>query len=274
MNLRKLLAILTFALAGAALADEVEVISLHHRTAEQLIPTVRPLVAPGGAVTGMQSSLIIRSSRANIEEIKRVVAALDKAPRRLLISVRQDAGGVADRRSIAAGGTVSGSQGGVSVGQGAPAGSGVNARILDSSRTSDDRVVQQVQALEGSPAYISVGSSRPVPIRSTTVGPGGVVISEGVTYQDTSTGFTVVPRLAGDRVTLDINPRRDSPNRGPPGSVSTHQIVTTASGRLGEWIELGGMNQSTTRDERGILSRDSAARQSSSSVWVKVDEIK
>lgn len=274
MNLLRLFAMLTFLLAGAAIADEVEVIPLHHRTAEQLIATLRPLVAPGGAVTGMQNSLIVRSSRANIEEIKRVVAALDKAPRRLLISVRQDAGGASDRQSISAGGTVSGSRGSVSVGPGAPAGSGVNARILDSSRTTDDRVVQQVQALEGSPAYISVGSSRPVPARSTAVGPGGVVVSEGVVYQDISTGFTVVPRLSGDRVTLDINPRRASPNRLPPGSVSAQQIVTTASGRLGEWIALGGTNQSTARDERGILSRDSATRQSSSGVWVKVDEIR
>lgn len=274
MNLLRLFTMLTLVLAGAALADEIEVIPLQHRTAEQLIPTVRPLVAPGGAVTGMQSSLIVRSTRPNIEEIKRVVAALDRAPRRLLISVRQDSDDVSERRSISAGGTVSGSQGRVSVGQGAPPGSGVNARILDSSRTADDRIVQQVQALEGSPAYISAGTSRPLPTRSTTIGPGGVVVSEGVVYQDVSSGFTVVPRLAGDRVTLDINPRRESPNRLPRGSVSTQQIVTTATGRLGEWIELGGMNQSTMRDDRGILSRDSNTRQSSGRVWVKVDEIK
>lgn len=274
MKLSRLVAVFAFILAGAAAADEVEVIPLQHRTAEQLIPTLRPLVAPGGAVTGMQSSLVIRSTRANIEEIRRVVAALDKAPRRLLISVRQDAGDAAERRSISAGGTVSGSRGSVSVGPGAPAGSGVNARVLDSSRIADDRVVQQVQALEGSPAHISIGSSRPVPIRSTTVGPGGTVVSQGVVYQDAATGFTVVPRLSGDRVTLDINPRLESTNRLPAGAVSTRQIVTSASGRLGEWIELGGMSQTSARDTRGILSRDTATRESSGSVWVKVDEIK
>lgn len=274
MKLLRLVVLLACISAGAVLADEVEVIPLQHRTAEQLIPTIRPLVAPGGAVTGMQSSLIVRSTRANIEDIKRVVASLDREPRRLLISVRQDAGGAADRRSISVGGTVSGGQGSVSVGQGAPAGSGVNARILDSSRTTDDRITQQVQVLEGSPAYLSIGASRPVPTRSTTVGPGGVVVSQGVTYQDASTGFAVVPRLAGDRVTLDINPRRASLDRNRAGSMSTSEIVTTASGKLGEWIELGGVNQSSARDERGILSRDSATRQSFGGVWVKVDEIR
>lgn len=272
MRLSKLLAVLAFVVAGAAAADEVEIIPLQHRTAEQLIPTLRPLVAPGGAVTGMQSSLVIRSTRENIEELKRVVAALDRAPRRLLISVRQDAGSTAERRAISAGGTVTGNQGSVSVGQRPPAGTGINARIVDSSRSGDDRIVQQVQALEGSPAHISVGASRPLPVQSTTVGPGGTVVSRSVTYQDASTGFTVVPRLSGDRVTLDINPRRESLR--PGGAVSSGQIVTSASGRLGEWIELGGMNQTTSRDTRGILSRDAATSQSSGSVWVKVDEIK
>jgi len=274
MRLSRLIAVLAFLVAGTALADEVEVIPLQHRTAEQLIPTLRPLVAPGGALTGMQSSLIVRSTRANIEEIKRVVAALDKAPRRLLISVRQDDGGAAERRSISAGGTVSGSQGSVSVGRDAPGGSGVSARVLDSSRTADDRVVQQVQALEGSPAHISVGSSRPLPVGSTTIGPGGTVVSQGVVYEDASTGFTVVPRLSGDRVTLEINPRRESLNRAPAGGVSGRQIITSASGRLGEWIELGGVSQTSARDSRGILSRDTATHTSSGSVWVKVDEIK
>jgi len=274
MQILRLLIALVVLQAGTALADEVEVIPLSHRTAEQLIPTLRPLVAPGGAITGMQSSLVVRSSRANIEEIKRVVAALDRAPRRLLISVRQDAGVTSQRQAIAAGGTVSGSSGSVSIGQGAPATSGINARAVDSTRTVDDRVVQQVQALEGSPAYISVGSSQPVPATTTTVGPGGTVVSRSVVYQDASTGFAVIPRLAGDRVTLEINPRRATPSRGPGGAGSTGEIVTTASGRLGEWIELGGVDQASARESRGILSRDSATRQSSGRVWVKVDEIK
>jgi Bacterial type II and III secretion system protein len=222
----------------------------------------------------MQSALIIRSTPANIEDIKRVVATLDRAPRKLVISVRQDAGDTAHRESISAGGAVSGSGGSVSVGQGAPAGPGISARVLDSARGQDEHIVQQVQALEGSPAYISVGSVRPLPARTTTVGPGGVVTSQGIVYQNASTGFTVVPRISGDRVTLDINSRQGSLERHPRASTSTSAIVTTASGRLGEWIELGGMTQSTVREERGILSRDSATRQLTGRVWVKVDELK
>jgi Bacterial type II/III secretion system short domain len=260
--------------AGAAFADEVEVIPVRHRTAEQIIPAVRPLVSPGGAVTGTQSSLVVRSTRANIEDIKRVVAALDRAPRQLLISVRQDAGDTASREAISAAGTLSGGRGSVSVGQGAPAESRINARILDSSRSADDHVVQQVQALEGSPAYISLGSVRPLPTRSTTLGPGGVVASRGIVYQEASTGFTVVPRVSGDRVTLEINSRQGSLERRPRGSARTSDILTAASGVLGEWIELGGTSQSAMHEERGIFSREAATHQTTGRVWVSVDEIR
>ncbi len=272
---------LAFALAfglglwsASALADEVEVIQLQYRTAEQMIPTLRPLVAPGGALTGMQSSLVIRSSRANIEEIKRIVASLDRAPRRLLISVRQDSAATSRDRAVAGSATIAGDRGRVSVGPGAPTESGATVRIADAARADDDRLAQQVQALEGSPALISVGESVPVPLRSVTRGPGGAIVSDTVVYRDTGSGFSVVPRVAGERVTLEISPQRESVGRHGPGSVNTQRVVTTVTGRLGEWLELGGIDQSATRDERGFLSSGRTGRQSSVRVWVKVDEIK
>jgi hypothetical protein len=69
--------------------------------------------------------------------------------------------------------------------------------------------------------------------------PAGVVVSETLVQRDLGTGFVAVPQLNGDRVTLDISPRDDT--LGPlPGSVNTQRLVTTVSGRLGEWLELGG----------------------------------
>lgn len=273
MRALRLLAAAMVLWSGSAPADEVEVVRLNYRTAEQMIPALRPLLSPGGALTGMQSSLVIRSDRPNIETLKRVIASLDRAPRKLLISVRQDAGGTATERGVAAGATVAGDRGRAAVGEGAPAGSGVSVRIQDSTRAGDDRLAQQVQALEGTPAYIGIGQSVPVPTRSVTRGPGGAVVSETVVYRDVGSGFYVLPRVSGDRVTLEINPQREAPGRHGPGGVSSQRIGTTASGRLGEWFELGGIDRSTTREERGVLSRSTASRQSSSRVWVRVDEL-
>jgi len=100
-----------------AWGQTLEIISLKHRSAEQLLPQLAPFVEPGGALSGMNDKLFLRASGRNQAEIRDLVAALDTPPRRLMISVRQDG---ADS-STASGAGVSGR---VVIGGGAPALSG------------------------------------------------------------------------------------------------------------------------------------------------------
>ena len=52
-RLRTLFLLLALLWLGSAPAQELlEVISLRHRTAEQVIPLLRPMLAPGGALSG------------------------------------------------------------------------------------------------------------------------------------------------------------------------------------------------------------------------------
>jgi hypothetical protein len=273
MKLLSLLFALLFAVAGLARADEVEVIELRYRTADQIIPTLRPLVEPGGALTGMHSTLMIRASRANIAQLRQVIATLDRMPRRLLISVRQDAGGSFSERDLRASGTIGGGDVRVGVNEPPRRDSGVTISARESQGVRDDRFTTQVQALEGSPAYIAIGQSMPVPTTTVTQTPGGAVVRSTTTFQNAASGVAVIPRLSGDRVFLDIAPQTAAPGRAGPGSVDYQRIVTTASGRLGEWFPLGGIDQSATRSQSGILSSGSATRSGTSSVWVKVEEI-
>ena len=260
--------------AGVAAADEVDVIQLRHRTAEQVIPILQPLLDQGGALSGMQSSLIIRSSRQNIEEIRKVVATIDTVPRRLMIYVRQDSAAEMARRRATVSGRVS--SGDASVGVNHPGREdGVNARILDTRSTGDDSFSTQVQATEGNPAFISTGVSVPVPTTTVTRVINGRVVSDSSTdYRDIESGVYVVPRLSGDIVTLEISPQRDTPSRYAYGSANIQHLNTTASGRLGEWIELGGIAQSSGSQGSGILSSRSASDRSTRSIWVKVEELK
>jgi type II secretory pathway component GspD/PulD (secretin) len=260
--------------AFAASADEVEVIPLRHRTIEQIIPTLQPLLDAGGAITGANNALIVRSSRANIEDLKRIVTTLDSLPRRLLISVRQDVSADVARRELQASGTASGAHGSISIGEPPRPDSGATVRLLDSSSASDERNVSRVQALEGSPAYIAVGQSIPVPADRVVRTPYGSDVHRSVEYRDLNTGFAVIPRLAGDRVTLDIAPQRDVPGAYGRGSADTQRIVTSASGRLGEWFELGGMVRDAARDDGRTLSSRTRGERGFRGVWVRVDEIK
>jgi hypothetical protein len=216
--------------AGALCAQQaLEIIPLRYATVEQVLPVLQPLVEPGGTLSGSRGQLFLRASAGNVDEIKRALAAIDRPAKSLVISVRSEDTSNAERRALGAAGSV---------------GSG-GARIVisgqDSRRALDERVDQQVRVLEGGRAMISTGWSG--------------------TYRDLSTGFEVVPRLAGGGVTLEIYQR--SP---------VQAAATTVAGRLGEWIEIGGTGTATAQDARGIASTASVRRAESQRVWVKVEE--
>jgi len=69
----------------------LQIIALRHRQAEDLLPVLRTLVAPGGRVSGMQHELFIHSAADNLTQLRAALAELDQPVVRLLISVRQSA---------------------------------------------------------------------------------------------------------------------------------------------------------------------------------------
>lgn len=244
--------VLVFAAGFAAAQGSLEIIPLRHRTVEQVLPTLRPLLEPGGVLTGQSNQLFVRTSPANLDEIRRALAAIDTPARRLVISVRFDQAGDASRREAQATGRIS--SGNVSIGN-RPGPEGVEVRIDAANSRFDERVDQRVQVLEGGHAYIAAGGSR--------------VLRYGQ-VQEIGTGFEVVPRLAGDRVMLEIAPQRES--FGPRGTVQSQRLASTVSGRLGEWIELGGAALSESRDQRAVLAGESARSSDDRRIWVRVDE--
>jgi hypothetical protein len=275
--------LLLVGLAGAVHAQQttLEVITLNYRNAEEVIPVLKPLLAPQGTITGLNNRLVVRTTPGNLAELKQVLATIDAAPRRLLISVRQGADLDRSRR----GGQVSGR---VDIGDNAavrapgrptPPGAtvradGVRAQVYSSESASTDRVSQQVQVIEGGRALIRVGQSVPVHNREVIDTPGGRRVLETTEYRDVDTGFYVVPRVAGDRVTLEIFTAADTMQAGQRGAVGVQRVQTMVTGRLGEWIELGAVAQQSARRDSEILGRDSEAHRDNRRVQVKVDEIR
>jgi type II secretory pathway component GspD/PulD (secretin) len=201
--------------AGSAHAQySLEVLTLRHRTAEQVLPALQPLVEPGGALSGQGNQLLVRTSPANLAELRRALEAIDQPARRLGISVRFDDSFSASRRTIGASGRIG------------PQGSNVEIRARDSSSREQVQVDQRVVVLEGTHATIYTGQSQPVRERRYIQTPGGVVSQEVTVLQDTRMGFDVVPTISGSTVQVRI-----------AGSTAT----TTASGPLGEWFELGAV---------------------------------
>jgi len=71
------LACLLALLSGAAHAQQqLEIIDLKSRTAEQVLPQLRPFVEPGGTLSGMNNKIFIRASEANRRQIRELLAAI------------------------------------------------------------------------------------------------------------------------------------------------------------------------------------------------------
>jgi type II secretory pathway component GspD/PulD (secretin) len=280
-----LLTLLFACLPASALAQqEMEIIALRHRTLDQVLPALQPLLEAGGSLSGMNDQLILRASRRNREQIKQALAAIDTPARRLLIRVsqnrdaqsRQQGSEVAGQIVIDQQGRItqpsSGTQGNtrVEVRRGA---SSITAQAHDRQGTESSGSTQMVQVVEGGRALIHVGQSLPIPLRQMAFGPRGAVVSEGIVYRDLGQGFYAAPRVIGDRVTLEISPQFDSPGKQGYGSIETQRLSTTVSGRLGEWLELGGSSQQTNFGERGNLHSGSSQASDRRSVWLQVEEL-
>ena len=260
--------LLTALLAGwislACAQQELEIIELKGKNVEQVLPSLRPLLEPGATLSGMNNQLFLRASARNRAEIKKVLAAIDKPARQLIIRVTQNRESDNASRGAGANGQVI---------LGSTNRANVNAQVWDTRSVRSDSGGQMVRALEGSQAFIQIGQSLPIPMRQVVIGAGGAVVNETVVYQDIGQGFYAVPHLNGNRVTLDISQQADSPGQYGRGSVNTQRLTTTVSGRLGEWIELGGSGQQDSSRQNGSFSTSTREVRDQRSVWLKVEEV-
>ena len=253
--------------------DTIEVIPLQHRTVNELVPVLAPLAGPQGSVTGMHGQLIVRTTPDRLKQIREVLDKLDTAPRRLLISVRQAARSSGRRQVLGANADISiGDEGRVTVGKPPRHSDGDQVTIFGQHRTTDNQrdVTQRLQVMEGRQAFIQVGVSLPIVQRGYVTGRHQGYREEVVGYRDATTGFYVRPRLRGDRVTLEIAPQMDRP--GPGGSVAIQHAQTTVSGRLGEWIEIGGMSGANTQSGSRIARTHRTLREEDRVIEVMVEE--
>ncbi len=290
-RLLQALLLLTALLQVSAYAQNtvLEVVPLKYRTAAEVIPIIQPMLAREGSVSGLQSQLIIRTTPSNLEEIRRILASVDTAPRQLMITVRQDSDTDRSRSSAEISGSVGGEHGRVTIPPGSrdPRGGSVviregddrvRARVLETRSSESDRNTQTVRVMEGREALVRVGLSVPLrerQVRRTVIG-GQVVeqVVESSQYRDLTTGFYVLPRLSGDRVTLDVRPQRETLSDRVRGGVDVQSVVTTVSGRLGEWMEIGGIGQDTSGQQTVLLGRTTSTTQGNQRVLIKVEEVR
>lgn len=257
-----LIVLLALSSALAYAGDRIEIIALKHRSAEELMPLIRPLLDPNEALSGSGYQLIVRAAPARQDEIRALVAQLDQSARQLRISVRRAAREEIERERV---------QANVAIGAGGEVETRGRAIVRSTRDKGGERNYFDVTALEGTPAFIHTGEAFPTPIRQGQIVDGRVVITQGIEYQQLNSGFYALARTRGNEVTVDVSPQREVLDPRGGGHIQTTSLVTTVRGRLGEWLELGGTSQQRSYHGGGILRSTRGKDESQQTLWLKVD---
>ena len=266
-------------LTSTALAQDMvtEVLAAGFRDAQELAAILRPLIPAPGSVAGFHNQLVIKTTAANLAELRQLLAKLDKAPANLLISVRRTLDDEISRDLAQArlalrsrgGPTRRGGTQGRNTGdddntqRSNDARAGVGGGTLDAqirrqqrTLTNQDSSTQSLRVLEGKEAFIQSGESIAVGNRQVIVTGAGVVVSEGTRQEEFGSGFWARARVSGDQVALEIYP--DQRRRRGDGNASVQRTSTSVSGVLGQWMEIGSENGQAVRDGSGNSSGNSS----------------
>ncbi len=221
-----------------AAGPETIVIDLKNRTAEELIPLIKPHI-PGLRLSGRAYQLIARGSQDELQSLKDMLEQLDTALQRLRITADFSGGKYAADQGVSASGQISNR------------GSDVTVRSYGTRSRDNSSQVQNIITLDGKPAFIQSGRS--VPVGRTRSYPDGRHYGgeSGIQYRDVITGIHVLPHKQGDQITLFVRAERG--DQVKYRKIFTRQAAeTVVRGKLGEWILLGGVSHTGASDSNAI----------------------
>jgi type II secretory pathway component GspD/PulD (secretin) len=259
----------TFTLQAASLTT----IQLRNRPAAEVIPIVEPFLDAGEQITGAGFKIFLRASPTTVEQVREIVDAVDIAAKMLQISVFQ--GSQRKLREMSASGFFEIDNGNVSIGVGDSNASGAGnigfsdgnvsagGRASDIRQDSESNPVHRLRVADGSEGFIQTGSQ--------VAYDGG---DGGTTFKDVTTGFYVLPRIHGDNVTLQVRPFRNSPGASAGGVIETQSAETVITGRVGEWLRIGGVSEHSSQSQSGGAGYSSSSSSRKDRIWIRADPVR
>lgn len=267
-------------LTSTVQADSITTIQLKNRPAIEIIPVVKPMLAADDAITGQGFKIFLRSSPQTLAEVKAMIDVLDAAAKILRISVFQ--GSDRDLNSLGIHGNLQIEAGDASISVGTnrnkkSAGSigynnGNSSGNIETTSTRarlQDNPVHHLRVREGTEGYIETGEQIPYFSGAGWRLPG--TAAGGVDFKDVMTGFYVLPRIHGDRVTLEVSPFKNSKSKTGGGNIETQHANTTITGAIGEWLLIGGATEQVQRSQSGTGSYSSTQSRRNESIWIRAD---
>ena len=250
---------------STATANELTTVRLAHRTSDELVAMIRPLLEPGETVAAGPGMIIIKAASSRAEEIESLIKQLDTRAHRLEITVAHGRG--LDQESLSGLAPAAGNVG--------TANAIHPGHFYSTESQSTRQNLQRMQILDGKPAHISIGSEQPVPTQIfLALGPNGhIATGQSTGYLDITSGFDALPHLVGNDVILDISPWADRLNRQGDMGVNVHEANTTIRLPIGTWVELGGQVSESAGGRMGTGGHTYSTKAEQYRVFVRVDDL-
>ena len=255
-------------LSKTAFADQtlIEVIPLYNRPASEVQPLISPMLEKTDRVIADGANLIVRTTPDRLEDIKKFINNLDTRPNTLLITVIQSRHTSAAELNAAARVNLNIPLDNLSKSRG-----GITGHYEQTQNQNAAESTQTIRTVEGNTAFIKAGSAYPVQnIQIYNSGYGYPAVSTSTEFIDATTGFAVTPRLAGQQAILDVSPWSDRATAG--GRLETQSAQSTIRINLGEWVELGGIDETSQHSITAHLANNRQTNEYKLRILVKVDK--
>jgi len=223
---------LFYCLPAIADKSELSVIELKHRTAEEIIPLLKPVLNTGDTVSGQGYQLIINATPEIKTQIKKILTDIDRPLQQFIITVEQYTDKVVSSHSLA---------------------TENDTKIRRTHAYKDENLRQKVRVMEGKAALISTGQDIPVGTQA-GIGVGfGIALLGNIDYKKLQSGFIVTPRLSGEKVILEIQTFQELKDRNEGGIINQQETHTTVSSTLGQWITLSQSNNEMDNGKNTVV---------------------
>ena len=263
-----------FMLCSASDADELAVIKIKYRRADELLPIVRSILSPSAKVTVATrvNSLVIIDNPDTIQRVRDYLAAFDIPVEQVRIRVRFHERLTDAERSASIDGRVSGKDWRIATDKQTK--DGIEANLEQRKHLQTGVSEYFVTTASGSPAYIRTGKEIPYlenwgnlsHWHRRTTGP------ETVTFKEVETGFEVTPRIVGEHAELKIVPRIAN-DETEEGVIRFHGAQTNIMVPLGQWVEVAGSDGQQNKIINEILTQRRGDKMVSLSMAVMVEKL-
>lgn len=261
------LGLISFSLIAHA-ETEFKIITLQHRFASDLLPTIAPMVGLDGTATGMQNQLILRASPERMHEIEAIVESLDVARINRRITVNNSNQMENQQERTQASGTIR--RGNVTISNDRRTAPNTGRIDIERNTSSTYRNSNQfINVLDGERAYISNGQIVPFTQEWINLTRRYIQIERFTDWHEITTGFAVRPRTIGNQVELEITPRISRLNN--QGFIDFESLSTIVRVGLGDWVNIGGTMQNNDEVSRKILGLQSTSNSQNSNINIKVE---